>query len=451
MGPLRIARWLLSPVVFVVCQWLLFKSPQTFLRWCVPLWEVDSEAAGAIDLLPPHPKSKSQSFELGRHFEAYRRADCGEAGAEQQVCDDALRRAGEVLGTPLPLTSAQLGMLPQLIADLDAQRSIVDRVLGFFSFVNVVWLISIVGVIATVGPAIGYLFGPMLLKLATVLLNNLLIPVVSLLHRIGAFEVAAYTLAFHFCVQGRRYSAGQADAGIMVALTGGLAFAPCWFYSTSLNVQSSGGNEDKFLMLTYTLASLVFVPMAVAHDSRLLGFLAVMAIFGAMGFVFFAFGSGFAIGFDSKDSMLRSAGTSFILVASYCGLRFGGLNPAYLRPFSTAVMVCGNIVYFLALLIFSGRWRRCDTPYYVRQGLMLGSLVTALFVGNVYSMQGMSNTASTFLVLWLMEKELEVKWGPGAGMLVLFLNFIFLYNVAHYLHTHPDYIVSIFEVQGMYM
>ena len=60
----------------------------------------------------------------------------------------------------------------------------------------------------------------------------------------------------------------------------------------------------------------------------------------------------------------------------------------------------------------------------------------------------MANTATTSLVLWIIERETEVKWG-GFGIEIMFLNFIFLYFVAHYLHTHPEHIVSLFDPAGL--
>jgi len=82
---------------------------------------------------------------------------------------------------------------------------------------------------------------------------------------------------------------------------------------------------------------------------------------------------------------------------------------------------------------------------------MIGSLVVALLVGSVYVMPSMTNTATTYMVLYLMEKELEIRWGPGFGVVVLFANFVGLYFIAHYLHTHPRHIVSLFDAEGLYM
>merc|ERR1712032_1520296 len=349
-----------------------------------------------------------------------------------------------------PLSAKQLLGMRQLIVDLDAQRSIADRVFGFFSFVNIVWLISIVGILATVGPFIAYLAGPLLMRLATELFRRVLRPTARALHDWGVFEVAAYALAFGFSAQGCRYPDGQSQAAVMVALTGGLAFAPCWMYSTALHTTPSGGKENQFFCLSCVLMASTLVPLAILHDSRLIGFLAVLSAYGALGFVFLAFGSCFVIGFSSKSATHRCIVASVVLILGFTCLRVAGVDPACLRPFATGAMCLGNVMYFLAMLILSAGWRRHESlSYKVRQVVMVASLTAALLVGNVFAIPSMSNTGSTFLVLWLMEKELEVRWG-SASIVAVFLNFVFLYYIAHYLNTHTEHIMSMFDPSGLY-
>lgn len=462
MGPAQVLRWLACPVFFVAFQWCLLLGPRAVLELCPRLWAVAEDGKGAEEVLPPHPKTITQAFELGRLAGAYHHAGCegmGRGGMmwpSPRSCQETLRLAGETVGARGPLTPSQLEHMGESIAELAAQRSLVDRVLGFFCFVNMIWLVSIVGIVATVGPCVAVMCGAILVELVAGLYENLLKPAALLLHRTGVLEVAAYALAAAFCAQGLRYPDGQSGAGTMVALTGGLALAPCWAYSTRLH--SSGSNGDSgdartFLTLSYVLAFLALAPMAVAHDSSLAGFLAVLALHGALGFILFAFGFGFVIGFESADALARSAGASLALVVGFSLARIANVSSAYIRPFARGAMVMGNVVYFLALLILSSKWRQDMflPSYAARQAAMVGSLTVALFVGNVFSMPCMSNTAAIFLVLWLMEKELEYRWGPSSGAVLLFLNFVALYALAHYLQTHPELVVSVFDARGVYI
>merc|ERR1712037_955385 len=63
--------------------------------------------------------------------------------------------------------------------------------------------------------------------------------------------------------------------------------------------------------------------------------------------------------------------------------------------------------YFLALLIMSSGWRGAADTYWVRQTAMACSLFAAILVGSTFAIPAMLNIACTFLVLFLMEKELE--------------------------------------------
>jgi len=193
----------------------------------------------------------------------------------------------------------------------------------------------------------------------------------------------------------------------------------------------------------------VLVPLAVIHASRLVGFLAVLAIYGALGFVFLAFGMGFLIGFNGANALHRCVVASVILMVGLTALRVSGLDPSYVRPFALGGMCLGNIMYFLAVLILSSKWHGDRDTYVLRQAAMLVSLIAAILLGSVYAIPAMTNTACTFLVLWLMEKELEVDWA-SCTVVVAFFNFVALFLASLWLHQHPQYILSMFDSSGMY-
>mmetsp|Transcript_13071 Transcript_13071/g.35871 ORF Transcript_13071/g.35871 Transcript_13071/m.35871 type:complete len:228 (-) Transcript_13071:201-884(-) len=224
---------------------------------------------------------------------------------------------------------------------------------------------------------------------------------------------------------------------------------PCWAYSTALHVKTRDGNQAQFFMLSNALIAATLAPLAIAHDSRLIGFVAVLAVYGAMGFLFQAFGFGFLVGFDSRDALYRCLASSVLLVVLFTSLRIFGLSPRFMRPFATGAMCLGNVMYFLAMLIISSNFRR-DANYKACNAIMLASLVLAVLVGSVFALPAMSNTACVFFVLWAMTKETEQKWGEFV-IVVIFLNFVAMYYVAHYLNTHPELVTSMFNPEGLYL
>eukprot|EP00746_Dinoflagellata_sp_MGD_P078416 gnl/MRDRNA2_/MRDRNA2_31362_c0_seq2.p1 gnl/MRDRNA2_/MRDRNA2_31362_c0~~gnl/MRDRNA2_/MRDRNA2_31362_c0_seq2.p1 ORF type:complete len:456 (+),score=41.66 gnl/MRDRNA2_/MRDRNA2_31362_c0_seq2:111-1478(+) len=448
------SRWLLCPVVFIVAHWRLLVGPELLLKWYPAPWTPPS-GKGLEQVLPPHPRNLYQAHELGWYASIYSR-DCQGINLERSDnipgrCQELLREAASVLGLS-EISGAQLQAVRGFLKDLDEQQSLMDRVRGFFSFVNIMWLISIVGILCSVGPMLVYIAGPMLYRLASAVVTRMVVPIGKALHRWGVFEVCGYMLALAFSIQGSRYPAGQEDAAMMVALTGGLALLPLWLYSTKLHVHTSGGNEKIFMAVTNSLLAATLAPLALIHDSRLIGFLTILAVYGALGFVCGAFGLGYYIGFAGEEAITRCITASVLLIVTFTTLRICAADLTFMRPFATGAMCLGNVMYFLGLLIWSSKSRsyREAPPYVARQAIMIGSLLIALLVGNVFSLNSMSNTATTFLVLWLMEKELEVRWS-GFGVVVLFANFVFLYFISHYLHTHPEHIVSLFDPTGLYV
>jgi len=324
---------------------------------------------------------------------------------------------------------------------------------GFFSFVNILWLVGTVGILCTVGPCIGHLAwklcGPLLLEHAKAFCENVIVPTLRRLHELGVFELIAYELAILLSVEGARYPTGS-DAGINVSLLGGLLFLPCWAYSTGLHMSSSGGNKDKFLVLSHVMVASILVPLAVIHQSQLIGFLAVLAVYGSLGFIFLAFGFGFLIGFDSKDALLRCVAASVVLIVGFGSMRVAGLSPTWLRPFAVGAMCLGNVMYFLGMLIATSCIRRHEGHYYAWQGAMVASLAAALLVGCVFAIPAMTNTACTFLVLWLLEKQLEINWNHWA-IVVIFFNCLGLCLVSLWLNHHPEFILALFNAKGVYV
>lgn len=173
-----------------------------------------------------------------------------------------------------------------------------------------------------------------------------------------------------------------------------------------------------------------------------------------MGFLFAACPFGFVIGFESRQATLQCLAASAILVLTFSGLRLAGASPALLRPFATGAMVLGNVMYFLALLILSHRSRLTSDhgggAYMLSNGLMLTSLLCALLVGFVFGVDAMRNTAATFFVLWLMEKQIEIDWG-AAWLVVVFANCVALFFLAHYLHVHPEILPSLVDPASVYL
>ena len=65
---------------------------------------------------------------------------------------------------------------------------------------------------------------------------------------------------------------------------------------------------------------------------------------------------------------------------------------------------------------------------------------------NAAPLQALSNTAITFFVLWLMEKQVEVF---KVGLLSMFFVCITLFMASHQLSSRPDFLLKMFDPSGV--
>ena len=83
--------------------------------------------------------------------------------------------------------------------------------------------------------------------------------------------------------------------------------------------------------------------------------------------------------------------------------------------------------------------------YESRNWVLVVCLLAGMLAGNLEGMPGLTNTATTFAVLWLMEKycelHFEMKW--NTWLLVLALSTA-VYNCALCLHLRPEFVASLF-------
>lgn len=418
------AHFLLCPLIFVLAQWALLLHPETSIALLPALWTVDVTAPDTTR--PPlHPKTHSASFTLG--YEAARFEACN-----SNTCRD----------TALAAAAAALGrdeLAPDELRTARETLHTLDRAHGFFSFVNLMWLCAIAGIAATIGPVLYYALGAPIMKITCALRDYVWQP----LHRLGVLEAVFYAVSLLFSAQGMRYPSVHSHAARMVSTTGAVLFLPCLAYSLWLHLKSTKGDPRVLTGVCSFLITLELVPQAIAHGSSVLGFFAVLAFYGGLGFHCGAFFGGYFVGFEDRRSLWICLFASAFLVTGFTTLRACRVDVRLLRPFSCGVVVLGNVCYFLALLILSFDWRpwRQSLPAKIVNAC---SLVVAAAAGSILGIRAMTATAVTFGVLFAMSLEAQVNFG-GASVVVVFINFLALYAAAHTLSTHPGFVAGIFD------
>ncbi len=86
-------------------------------------------------------------------------------------------------------TEDLFGMRDQ-VKQLVEYESVIQRIWGFFSFVNIMWFCAIIGLTVTVIPCVYFTCGEVLGKMVM----DIIIPIVKLLNRLGVWEFLGYFL-----------------------------------------------------------------------------------------------------------------------------------------------------------------------------------------------------------------------------------------------------------------
>jgi hypothetical protein len=405
-------------------------------------------------VVPPHPKSLHQAFRLGQLSSRCTKW-IGSCPAS------ALQEAEDVVGRPV--SSEELLGVEDLVVSIDAKNSIVNRLFGLLNFVNVVMFFSTLGILATLGPFLATVLGPIvrrygpyflsIIRAISHILERLLSPILEfvfvtlppLLHRWGVLEACGYALAFLLVTTAARYPPEHDGMRCMLAVAGCLAEVPLVLYSVSLH----GALPKDSLYQINGMLALAFTPLAYAFQSQLGGFLAMLCAYQALGFVASSSFLGYEIGFTSNNSMIRCAVSSKLLLVTYASLRvWGGATDEMVAPFALSVQILGSVVYFLALLI-EAWWPWSDRQHYLRSNaLMAASIFLYALFGNIWGLPALSNTAITFLVLWLMKVQADLVQN---GVVATFVACCASAWACHHLSTHPAFLLSLLEPKGLFV
>ena len=440
------AYWLKLPILFTAAMHTLWWRPELFAN-APHLFRRFSESL--LDVLPIHPTTLSSSFALGALWGKIE--DALKLPQHAAAVADLLTECSKLVGRAV--TVDEMREVHTTLVTLEQNQGVVSRTLGFFSFVNFVWLISILGITVSVGPVVWHILTPLRMILLNGTWEHIIKPTIIVLHNTGGFELASYVIALWVVVDGWRLGKKHDTAGMFISLSGvALALGPCFAYSFQLH-----GLADKVMpyntmrQLFNIWVALSLFPLAVHRDSTLVGYLCVISLYAAVGFSVACYGMCYYIGFDGEDALHRSAVVSALSLVVGAALEiFGkhkhkhGVVRTTFAPFRSASFVMGGIVYYLAMLIISSQYYTYHR-YNQMQGMTVASLLAGLFVGRVFGIPGLANTATVFTAFYITEKyvELHTNMDWNGWFLILGLSGL-AYKGSMYCHQNPSFISAIF-------
>src|SRR3990167_5669675 len=457
---ITMARWGLIILLFVSICWILLLSPsykEVILDKTPPLisYVYDSNYTFSYkEAVPFHPDLRSQAWKLG-----YLQA---EIERSTQLTEEEtlsfLKKASVVTGRDFdknPITLESVANVEKVLLEMEQNQGLITKIIGFFTFVNMLWLLAIFGISISIGPAL-YIFLKPLRRFFTGffkgLFLNYVLPFIIRLHSWGVFELLAWLICITFLLDSQRIPLLN-DISFFICVTALAISGPCVAYTSILYGSFTKDYERQtFVNIINAYIILAVFPLTILYQSTFFGFIVVFSIYGILGFSFIPAGLCYYIGYRSKAELIRVAITSAIVLFTYSIFKIVFADPYWLLPFSMPIAICGSLTLYLALLIYTSIYYDYHgynrSNYATRQIPMVIALLFGLFFGNIYlPNSGFANCATVFLVLYIMEKGTDFHHAVNANLwlLLLFISVCIYFGALH-LHAHPQVIVSLFQV-----
>jgi hypothetical protein len=188
-----------------------------------------------------------------------------------------------------------------------------------------------------------------------------------------------------------------------------------------------------------------------------MGFVAVAALYGALGFGVLPFPGGYAVGFGSKGSLVRCSCVGALLLTAHACARAGLLASvfaggpgadsaaAFLAPFSGGLQTFGSSALFLGLLILASPFVSGEGRWVAYALIFTFVLAAGVAVGNL--VPGMGATANAAYVFGYLFALDLTTWGAavlgGNLWLAIFAASAGAFGGALYAHAHPELVASV--------
>eukprot|EP01051_Picozoa_sp_SAG22_P013961 SAG22_NODE_1628_length_3953_cov_2.906591_2_plen_668_part_00 len=412
----RAVQWLLCPMFGIVACWLLMMNTSAVLAWlpsCPGLGWVEN-APDLIDVMPAFPQTMLEAFDLGQISYQLAHNDTADHPA-------LLDAAEEVLGKKME--REQLLQLREALVEVTGRRTLWQRLTSLFTFINLMWFGAIIGIAVSVGPVVWMATKPIrrwmtgtLKRVVIYLATEVVVPIVTRLHLWGIIEACLYFVAIIIIAHGSRVPAGP---GLYIALTGIVALKALFAYSTLFRGRAIVEMYGEVLVhWTPALPAVAVLPLAVVHQSTLLGYAVVGCVLSLLGL---KGGAGYLcifIGFRGKNAAIRTSIACAAGLLIFVGIRATGIDAEFLAPFVSGVSVLGGVGHYLSLLILSAQpyssyGGKRNEEFWLVNTMMVVSLLTSAFCGRMFDMPGLANTATVFASLYVMERYAEFHFKMG--------------------------------------
>jgi hypothetical protein len=179
----------------------------------------------------------------------------------------------------------------------------------------------------------------------------------------------------------------------------------------------------------FALYAVVWGAVAVYYNMPEVGFLAVAAVMGLIGFSVWVSPFCYAFGFRKDEDIAAGTAAALMLLIAYClGKVFAPEAAPALKVFEPGVFWLGSLVGYIGLLILSNKWYQGRNGFY---GPM--QVVACLFyfagiaIGMIFGINALAGIAGTMLVFYAAAKliEIEADTAMGWGFKIMLVGGVF--------------------------
>ena len=195
------------------------------------------------------------------------------------------------------------------------------------------------------------------------------------------------------------------------------------------------------------ICCIVWTIVAIYQQRQEAGYLAVMALESALGFVIFVGELVMIIGFQNEIVIPSATIASFILLLIGCILHLQQRSNFLTVPFTRPLLFLGTFVYFIGMLILTSRlyteWREKIHLFWSLQFIAFISGLATMFFGPMFEIPFIQAIGGTMFVIWLLEKYVEIApWKSPFSVIGSLLGFgLLLYGFAYFLQKNPEYFI----------
>ena len=314
----------------------------------------------------------------------------------------------------------------------DHGKSIMSYMSKMFSFINIIWLISIIGIVVSIGPFCAVYLSILVQYIGIIAITIWYGLIVHIWRPL--FYVLVLLMFTSTCDNDV-----STDVKVYTSLSAALLYCMTILFTCNqlVEVEALKAIDDIALLL---FPFFIFLPLTIITSSSLLGFMTVVILYLLLGFGMMSVYGGYVIGFTSEDQLIKCAISSAYLLLLQTSCQVSGFGATQLLPFKAGLQCLGGTSLYIALLIKSSCYMP-DSNHYL--GLYIIALLLGIVIGNIVPLLALRNTSYVFVYLFMLDRASFYSSRAHASAAVLITS-ILLYIGCMLLNQYPEVVVSLY-------